>query len=112
MSAPTGSIGKMRHEIVIQSRTQTPDTVGGFTETWAAFETVFADIDPVSASERFFSQKLEADITHKITIRYLETVTDNMRVLFGSRVFKIVGVFHLDERSTRTQLNCIEGAGV
>lgn len=101
----------LRHRIKIQVRSQVADGQGGFQETWADHLSVWSNIKPVSATERFFSQKLEQNITHKITIRFNSTINSAMRVLYQGRVFKIEGAFDPDERKRWLQLNCEEGSG-
>lgn len=104
--------GELRHRITIQTRIKTPDGYGGYSDdSWTPHAEVWSKIVPYSARERFFAGKLEHNVTHKITLRFLSTITESMRVSYGGRTFKIIGIINKDERSIWTELFCEEGAG-
>jgi SPP1 family predicted phage head-tail adaptor len=88
---------KLNKRIVIESKTQTPDDYGGNTVAWATFATVWAQIKPIKWLERFHSEKLENEVTHKIVIRYKTGIKANMRILYDSRYFQITGITDIDE---------------
>jgi SPP1 family predicted phage head-tail adaptor len=106
MSSP---IGTLRHDITIETPADTVDSIGGQTVTWSTHASVKAQIKPAKGSERYFAQKLEANVSHKVRIRYLSTVTTSMRIQFGSRTLQVRGVMHEEERSRWTDLFCEEG---
>ena len=45
---------------------------------------------------------------HRVTIRYRSDVAANMRLLFGSRVFQIVGITNVDERKHTLEISTRE----
>ncbi len=92
------TIGELRQRIVIQTLSTAPDDQGGSTETWTTFATVWAKIEPVSSRERYYSEQIQYQRSHKITMRYLAGVTNTMRISFDSRTFQIKGTRRLDER--------------
>lgn len=102
-------IGDLRHRITIQSRTPTPDEMGGFTEAWSSVATVWSDIKPISANERMFAMKLEDNTTHKIRIRHRAGLDAGMRILFGSRTFQIKGIITDEERRVWMEIRAVEG---
>lgn len=93
-------IGKLRHQIAIQSKTRTTDAVGGYTEAWATITggTVWVSIVPVAGFEQYRADQLQEIVTHRITMRYLSGVTTAHRVLFGSIVYDIKSVINVQER--------------
>ena len=103
-------IGEMRNRIIIQSQTRTADSMGGFTVAWAEFKTVWAKVEPMSASQVFWARHLEHRVTHRITMRYLAGVTSDMRISFGSRIFHIKGIRNIEERNRFMELVAEEGA--
>ena len=113
MSCPkkkTGDVARMRHRIVIQSiSSRTPDGMGGSTPVWGTFSTVWAEIKPVSASQRKFSDQLEHRVTHKIKIRYLASLSSEMRISYDSRTFHIHSFRNLDERGRFIEIMAEEG---
>lgn len=94
--------GNLRHRIAIQEQTQTPDGLGGFTLAWSdvtGLGSVPAAIWPLSSKEQLDAMKLESLATNRIRIRYRPGITSKNRILFGSRVFNILGApINLDER--------------
>lgn len=102
-------VGEMKHRITIETPTRSTDGIGGFTSTWATFASAWASITPVAAREDFHASRLEHRVTHKIMIRYVASVTSNMRVVFGSRTFQIKGIKNLEERNRFLELKCEEG---
>ena len=86
--------GNLRHRVSIQEQTDTPDGIGGFSVVWSAISgmsSVPAAIWPMSSKEQLDAMKLESVATHKIRIRYRAGITSKNRIVFGSRVFNILG---------------------
>jgi len=50
-------------------------------------------------------------ITHKIVMRFTRQIKAKMRILFGTRIFKVMVVTNRDERGRWTDLLCEEGSG-
>lgn len=86
-------IADLKKRITFQALTRTADGQGGWTESWADFASVWASLDPVSAAERFYSQRVEMNVSHKITIRKMDGLTPEMRIVFGTRIFQIHGIY-------------------
>jgi len=105
------TIADLRHRIIIQSLSLAGDGQGGQVETWATFATVWAKVEPVSAKERFFSDQMQYQRSHKITIRHLDNVTNTMRVSFDGRIFQIKGVRRPDERKFFLFIDAEENQG-
>ena len=100
--------GCMRNRVSIQSRTESRDAHGGIAETWATTALAYADIQPIRGREFFSAEAVNSDVTHKVTIRYREGITPQMRVLFGSRALNITSVINVNERSDCLELMCRE----
>jgi len=101
-------IGRLRHRVTIQSATNTSDGMGGYTEAWGNLDTVWAAIEPFKGDERYEVQKLEADLSHKIILRYRSGILPNMRINFDSKVFEIIYIINRDERNIELELHCRE----
>lgn len=96
---PTFPIEKARHQVTVQGLTETPDQSGGYTQVWADKFTAWAAIEDFSLlpryeKERWSEQQLQTEVSQKITIRYQPNVTARDRVLYGSRVYAIIGVIN------------------
>ena len=95
--------GNLRHRISIQEQTQTPNGMGGFSIAWAAItgmDSVPCAIWPMNSKEQLDAMKLESLATNKIRIRYRAGITSKNRMVFGSRIFNILGApINFDEKS-------------
>ena len=101
-------IGKLRRRITIERVTETQDTDGAVLETWSTYATVQASIELISGREYFAAQSTQADVTHRIRIRYLSGIVPKMRVSYNSRIFDILSVINVGERNRELQLMCRE----
>jgi SPP1 family predicted phage head-tail adaptor len=103
--------GKRRHRVTIQQQTPTPDGQGGSTLVWSTFATVWTELVVTSAHERVFSQQVQYQRSHSMTIRYLEDLNTNMQCLFDGRTFQIKGIRPKDERKFYMQVDLMENVG-
>jgi SPP1 family predicted phage head-tail adaptor len=101
-------IGKLRHRIKIQKYTAGRDSFGGEEPVWTDVAEVWARVSPVSGKEFFASAQVNAEVTTKITMRYIKGITPKMRVVFDSRSFDIVSVLDFEERGIELNLMCRE----
>jgi SPP1 family predicted phage head-tail adaptor len=97
-------IGKFNHRITIEKPTTNQDAAGGITQTWAAFATVWASIEPLAGHRLFQAKQANADITGVINMRYLAGVKPNMRVKYGSRILTITSIINAKEHNIELQL--------
>ena len=100
--------GTLRNKVTIQVATEAQGDSGEITSTWATFAEVWAAIEPIKGAESFRSQHVHAEATTQIRIRYLASVTTKMRVLFGTRIFKIESIVDPKERIRELMLMCVE----
>jgi len=101
-------IGKLRNRVTIEQVAETQDSDGSVIETWSNYAGAQAAIEPISGREYFAAQTTQADVTHRISLRYVSGVTPKMRVKYGSRVFDILSVININERNRELQLMCRE----
>jgi SPP1 family predicted phage head-tail adaptor len=90
--------GWLRHRVVIETPSLTPDGAGGGTATWAPLGTVWALVEPVAGTERIAAARLTGVVTHAVTMRYRGDVTGGMRVLYRGRSYRILVATDPDER--------------
>jgi SPP1 family predicted phage head-tail adaptor len=83
--------GQLRHVVTIEEPIETQDAYGGVVQTWEFFLRPFAALEAISSREFFGSERVEADVDHRLRIRYHAGITPKMRVLHGARVFEIKG---------------------
>ncbi len=101
-------IGELKERIILQEQVLTADGGGGFTSEWqniADVPEVYAAVTPLSATEQLRFHKLEANVTHRITIRYRLDAASSMRVLHGAVIYDIVSV--MDRGNKRRYLDML-----
>lgn len=102
--------GKMPHRIKIQADTPTRDVLGAETSAWATIAggNCWARIEPLSGQERWVAQQVNAESTLKVTMRYDSALTEQHRILFGSRVLQINAISNTDEMNKELVVMCSE----
>ena len=100
--------GTLRNRFTIQQATETRDSYGAVTQTWADLMTVWGMIEPGSNSESVASQQTVNHGSSRITIRYRTGITPKMRLKFGERTFNINGITNRGERNIELTLDCRE----
>jgi SPP1 family predicted phage head-tail adaptor len=100
--------GSLRHLVEIQNPLERQTEYGETETTWHRVATCDASITPLSAREFFAAQQVQADVSHRIVVRYVPCISPRMRVVFGCRVFHIESVLNTDERDVTLELLCKE----
>lgn len=85
-------IGPLREKITVQEYSATRDSYGGEVKTWATYATRWANVQSVSGREFFSSSQVNATVTTKFVLRYLEGLSTKMRISWDGRLFDIVAV--------------------
>lgn len=104
--------GKLRNPIELQREVKTPDGGGGSTLVPTTFANVRAFIKPISGGERFHAMRLEANVTHRIFIRYRADLKASDRIKYGTREFQIRAVLNIEERNRWLEIYADEGQAV
>lgn len=100
--------GQYRHRVAIKDKTVTRDSYGGEVITWSTVATVWADIRPIRGREYLEMDQSQADITHRVYLRYRPGIEPTMRLEFESRTFHIESVIRPAERRIGLELICRE----
>lgn len=101
--------GQLRHCVTIEREVQSvPADSGEVTRTWMPIGSVWASIEPISGREYFASQQLQADVTHRVRMRWTKLVGPNCRLRFNGRVLAIVAAINVEERNAQWELMCVE----
>jgi SPP1 family predicted phage head-tail adaptor len=91
--------GKLRERVTVQIASGATNTLGETVLTWANSTAVWASVEGVSAREALASDRQETAITHRVRLRYLPGLTQNMRFSWRSRTLEIVSLLEYDNRS-------------
>lgn len=101
--------GKLRHRLEIQSQAQTQDSITGeVTGGWSTVATRWGSVEPLNGREYVQSQQVQAEVTHRITMRHFDGLTVQHRIKWGNRLFDINHVADFESRGIRHELMCRE----
>jgi SPP1 family predicted phage head-tail adaptor len=108
------SPGQLRHQVDVQQRSTSQDAMGQQLTTWASVATTWAKIEPYQAKEQVQANQVQAEVSHRITLRHRAIFDDpqaaaTYRLVFKSRKFNINGAMNLEERGRYSVLLCTEG---
>jgi len=111
MSSRSFGAGDLRHRITLLHRVDTPNDQGGSDPTWEAIASdpvVWAAVWPFTASERFHADKIRAEASLRVIIRYRSDVDASMALDYDGRKLWIVGVINRREGDHWLELLCSE----
>lgn len=110
---------RLKHRLTLQQEVQTPDGSGGYEKSWTDVVDLWAEILPITSSgsgngrssgrETFVAGQIQAEISHRILLRYQDGVTPAMRLLYDGRIFHIKYVANSEERGETLELLVLEG---
>jgi SPP1 family predicted phage head-tail adaptor len=100
--------GDLRNRVTIQSKTVVQNSFGEEDITWTELATVWAAVEPLRGREFLDGRMVTAEITTRVRIRYRDGISPEMRVVFGSKVYDVIAVVHIEEREREIHLMCQE----
>jgi SPP1 family predicted phage head-tail adaptor len=99
--------GKLRERVTIQQAVETRNELGESQQAWGTWKTVWASVEGLSSREALFSGQQQTDITHRVRMRYVDGLSQNMRLLWRDRVLEIVSLLEHNNRSEH-EMVCTE----
>lgn len=102
------NIGKLNRRIEVLQFITKRDEYGGEEGEWRAVDRLWARIEPVSGTEYFQAQTVNAETVVKITIRYNPKIDVMNRIRYGDTTYEIIGISDEKTAHRATILNCKE----
>jgi len=102
-------IGRLRHRVVLQRRSEAADMGGGVALSWVDVAELWAAVTPLAGSESVQAMRLQPLQNFLIRLRFRDDITPENRLLFGQRVLNIRSVKNVNERSQWLECRCEEG---
>ena len=104
-------IGNLNRRISILKYEVTRDEYGGEQREWVVQRSLWARIEPVSGTEYFKSQQVEAQNITTITIRYRTDISVLNRIKYLDKTYEIIGISDNHTSHKMLTLNCKEIVG-
>lgn len=101
--------GFLRHRLALKTKSVTRDSFGEEDVTWVTAATVWGSVEPLRGREYMEAKQGQADVSHRVVIRYRTGVVPTMRVyLEDGRGFEVDSVINRLERDEMLELMCRE----
>ena len=91
--------GKLRERVTVQIASGTTNALGETVLAWGDSSAVWASVEGVSAREALISGQQETTVSHRVRLRYLPGLTQNMRFSWRSRTLDIISLLEHGNRS-------------
>lgn len=90
--------GRLDRRLTIESNEPIQDQFGSMTAAWLPFATVWGRVSPVSGTEPFKSDQVTAAAATKFRIRWIDGLTESMRIVYNGRNYNIKNIFEIGRR--------------
>lgn len=99
--------GKLRERVTVQIASGSTNSLGEQVLAWANSSAVWASVDGVSAREALQFGQAQNTVTHKVRLRYLSGLTQQMRFSWRNRTLEIISLLEHNNRSEHEAI-CLE----
>lgn len=103
--------GELRYRLVIERRTAVQSSSGDLEDRWVVFASRRAKLTRSLGSEPFGAQQQVGSTTVTFTMRYLDGVTQAMRISSGGKLFDIKSAIDMDGQKRELTVTCVQRAG-
>jgi len=91
--------GTLRERLTVQVASGATNALGETVLTWANSSSVWASVEGVSAREAIAAGQSDVTLTHKVRLRFLPGLDQNMRFSWRGRTLEIVSLLEHGNRS-------------
>lgn len=99
--------GELRERVTVQVSAESRNNLGETTLTWSDLTSRWASVEGVSAREFLLNGQQDVSITHRVRMRYVDGLTQNMRLVWRGRILEPVSLLEHNNRSEH-ELICSE----
>ena len=92
--------GKLNRRITIQAPTKVYDK-GQQIETWTDVATVWSSVRTISSTAGNTDALIQIDSPTEFVIRYLPNITNEMKIVYKTKSYRITGIINEDENDRK-----------
>jgi len=100
--------GVLKNLVSLERYTTIKSDCGEVIKGWSELITLWCSISPITGKEYFDNKQMQGEISHKIKCRYYDDITIKDRIVFKTRIFKIVSILNINERDVSLEIMCKE----
>jgi len=101
-------IGQLRVRLGLYVPQETADEFGGNVTTWVFHRLLWAAIKPKTLTETRENGRLSVTQNYLVTLRYRQGFPERARLMWGSRILRVITASDPDNRRERLHLICEE----
>ena len=101
-------IGHLRTRLGVYRPQLTGDDFGGHVTQWVWHRKVWGHIAPRGLSESRENGRLSVIQTYRVTTRFYDDFPERARLMWGSRILRVISASDPDNRRERLHLICEE----
>ncbi len=91
--------GRLRERVTVQQAAESRNALGETVLAWSTYAERWASVEGVSAREALAAGQQDVTITHRVRMRYVSGMTQNMRISWRSRTLHVVSLLEYDNRT-------------
>ena len=91
--------GRLRERVTVQLAAESRNALGETVLAWSTYAERWASVEGVSAREALAAGQQDVTITHRVRMRYVSGMTQNMRISWRSRTLHVVSLLEYDNRT-------------
>ena len=91
--------GRLRERVTVQQASESRNALGETVLAWSTYAERWASVEGVSAREALAAGQQDVTITHRVRMRYVSGMTQNMRIAWRSRTLNIVSLLEYGSRT-------------
>ncbi|UDY80764.1 head closure protein [Geobacillus phage GR1] len=100
--------GKLNKRVEIMELGQVSDGGGGYEDAFIPIKKVWANIRPVYGREKWQAQQAQAEISHKVIIRYTDAINRSHILSFNGKKYDIQYIINIDESNRFLEIQVLE----
>lgn len=98
----------LRNRITFQKFTTVVNENGFEIEAWEDYKTVWASVSNLTGREYYEASAVQAEESVKFTIRYLSSITTDMRILFQDKQYNINSIDNIKYENKYIEIKAME----
>lgn len=91
--------GSLRERVTVQIASGTTNTLGETVMAWSNSTAVWASVEGMSARELLTFGQSNVEVSHRVRMRHLPGLTQNMRLAWRGRTLEIISLLEHNNRS-------------
>jgi SPP1 family predicted phage head-tail adaptor len=91
--------GQLRERVTVEIASVTTNSFGEAVLAWSTASSVWASVEGVVAREALAAGQMDVTVTHRVKLRYLPGLSQNMRFAWRNRTLDIVSLLEHHNRS-------------